>query len=270
MRNRSWSWLIGLLFMVLLWASSLQAQQPSQAQQSSTDDLRKEIQALTQTVKEMQKDLQEIKAMLVSRVPAAPAQSVVLDLTNKPSQGEPTAKLTLIEFSDYQCPFCGRHARDTAPQIDKEYVTTGKLRHVFVDYPLESIHKSAFKAAEATRCAGEQGKYWEMHTRLFENQSKLEPLTPYAEAIGLNVPKFTECLNSGRQAAAIRQDMSEAQAAGVSSTPTFFLAYTDPKTSKIKTVRRLTGALPYTAFKAEIDKLLASAPEAPAPKGGPK
>lgn len=272
MRNRSWSWLIGLLFMVLLWASPLQAQQPStvQAQQPSTDDLRKEIQALTQTVKEMQKDLQEIKALLQNRAPAGPPQSIVLDVGNNPSQGEATAKLTLIEFSDYQCPFCGRHARDTAPQIDKEYVTTGKLRHVFLDYPLEAIHKFAFKAAEAANCAGEQGKYWEMNHRLFENQNKLEPLTPYAEAIGLDVPKFEECLNSGRQAAAIRQNMAEAQKAGVTGTPTFFLAYTDPKSSKIKTVRRLTGAQPYAAFKAEIDKLLAGEPEAPTPKGGPK
>ena len=265
MRNRSWSWLIGPLFMVLLSASPSRAQQ-----QSSTDDLRNEIKALTQTVKEMQKDLQEIKAMLVSRAPAAPPQNVVLDLSNNPSRGEATAKLTLVEFSDFQCPFCGRHVRDTATQIDKEYVSTGKLRHVFMDLPLESIHKVAFKAAEAAHCAGEQGKYWEMHDRLFENQNKLQPLTPHAEAIGLDVPKFEECLNSGRQAAAIRQDMAEAQKAGVTGTPTFFLAYTDPKSSKIKTVRRLTGAQPYAAFKAEIDKLLADEPEVPAQKSEQK
>jgi protein-disulfide isomerase len=184
MTKRRLSLLVGLPFVVLLSASPLRAQQPS------TDDLRKEIQALTQSVKEMQKDLQEIKALLQSRAPAAPPQNVVLDLSGKPSQGEATAKLTLIEFSDFQCPFCGRHDRDTAPQIDKEYVTTGKLRHVFLDFPLESIHKVAFKAAEAANCAGEQGKYWEMHHRLFENQNKLEALTHHAEAIGLDVPKF--------------------------------------------------------------------------------
>lgn len=265
MRNRSWNHLVGLLFIALLSASPLRAQQ-----QSSTDDLRNEIKALTQTVKEMQKDLQEIKALLLSRAPAAPSQNVVLDLSNNPSKGEATAKLTLVEFSDFQCPFCGRHVRDTATQIDKEYVATGKLRHVFMDLPLESIHKVAFKAAEAANCAGEQGKYWEMHDRLFENQNKLQVLTPYAEAIGLDVPKFEECLNSGRQAAGIRQDMAEAQKAGVTGTPTFFLAYTDPKSSKIKTVRRLSGAQPYAAFKTEIDKLLAAGPEAPAQKGAQK
>lgn len=139
-----------------------------------------------------------------------------------------------------------------------------------MDLPLESIHNVAFKAAEAAHCAGEQGKYWEMHDRLFENQNKLQPLTPHAEALGLDLPKFEECLNSGRQAAAIRQDMAEAQKAGVTGTPTFFLAYTDPNSSKVKTVRRLTGAQPYAAFKMEIDKLLADGPQAPTPKGEPR
>jgi protein-disulfide isomerase len=250
-----------MLFMVLLLASPLQAQQ-----QSSNDDLRNEIKALTQTVKEMQKDLQEIKTLLTSRTPAAPKQNVVLDISNSPAQGAATAKLTLVEFSDYQCPFCGRHVRNTAAQIEKEYISTGKLRHVFLNLPLESIHKLAFKAAEAANCAGEQGKYWEMHDRLFENQTKLDPLTPHAEAVGLDVPKFEQCLSSGRQAAAVRRDMAEAAKAGVSGTPTFFLAYTDANDTKIKTVRRLTGAVPYAQLKAEIDKLLAEGPAALAPK----
>lgn len=262
MKNRIWTVFVGLLFIALLLASPIQAQQ-----QSATDDLRKEIQALTQSVKEMQKELQEIKALLLSRAPAAPPQNVVLDLSNQPSKGEATAKVTLVEFSDFQCPFCGRHVRDTGAQIDKEYVSTGKLKHVFMDLPLENIHKIAFKAAEAAHCAGEQGKYWEMHDRLFENQNKLQPFAAHAEAIGLDVTKFEECVNSGRQAAAIRQDMAEAQKAGVTGTPTFFLAYTDPKSSKVKTVRRLTGAQPYSSFKMEIDKLLASEPQAPTPKG---
>ncbi len=261
--NHRLNLLLALPFISLLSASPLQAQQPS------TEDLQKEIRALGQTVKDMQKDLQEIKALLLSRAPAGPPQNVVLDLSNSPSQGAATAKLTLVEFSDYQCPFCGRHVRETAGQIEKEYITTGKLRHVFLNLPLD-MHRFAFKAAEAANCAGEQGKYWEMHNRLFENQTKLDPLTPHAEAIGLDVPKFEECLNSGRQAAAIRRDIAAAQQAGVSGTPTFFLAYTDPKSSKIKTVRRLTGALPFATLKAEIDKLIDETPVAPTVRVEPK
>jgi protein-disulfide isomerase len=133
-----------------------------------------------------------------------------------------------------------------------------------VDFPLESIHKFAFKAAEAARCAGEQGKFWEMHDRLFANQTSLEPAKPHAEAIGLDVPKFEGCLSAGKYAEAIRKDMADGEKAGVTGTPIFFLAYTDPTSSKVKTVVRLSGALSYAAFKAEIDKLLAEQPKAAA------
>jgi protein-disulfide isomerase len=133
---------------------------------------------------------------------------------------------------------------------------------VFVDFPLESIHKLAFKAAEAANCAGEQGKFWEMHDRLFANQKSFEPWKAHAEAIGLDVAKFETCLNAGKQAEEIRKDMAEAQKAGVTGTPLFFLAYTDPNSSKVKTVVRLSGAQPFSAIKAQIDKLLAEEPKA--------
>ena len=136
------------------------------------------------------------------------------------------------------------------------------MKYVFLDFPLESIHKFAFKASEAAHCAGEQGKFWEMHDRLFPNQKTLEPWTPHAQAIGLDVPKFEACLNAGKQAEEIRRDMAQAQKAGVTGTPLFFLAYTDPSSSKVKTVARLSGAQPFATFKAEIDKLLAEQPKA--------
>ncbi len=130
-----------------------------------------------------------------------------------------------------------------------------------MEFPLESLHKLAFKAAEAVSCAGEQRKFWEMHDRLFTNQQTLESWTAHAEAVGIDVAKFEECLNSGRHDAEIRKDMAEGQKAGVTGTPTFFLAYTDPKSSKVKTVARLTGAQPFAAFKATVDKLLAGQTE---------
>ena len=141
---------------------------------------------------------------------------------------------------------------------------TGKLKYVYLDFPLESIHKLAFKAAEAAGCAGEQGKYWEMHDRLFANQKGLEPWTAHAEAIGLEASKFEECLNAGKHADEIRRDMAEARKAGVTGTPAFFLGYTDPSSSKVRTVASLRGAQPFPALKAEIDRLLA----APLPKAG--
>ncbi|HLE60890.1 MAG TPA: thioredoxin domain-containing protein, partial [Thermoanaerobaculaceae bacterium] len=107
-----------------------------------------EIQALKKGQEELRKELQEIKQFLQVRqgAPAPDVRNVAIDLGNHPSKGSTTAKLTLMEFSDYQCPFCARHVRETDPQIVKEYVDTGKMRYAFFDMPLENIHKSAFKA----------------------------------------------------------------------------------------------------------------------------
>jgi len=125
--------------------------------------------------------------------------------------------------------------------------------------PLESIHKFAFKAAQAARCAGEQGKFWEMHDRLFENQKALEPWTPHAEAVGLDVPKFDACLASGKFDQDIRRDMGEARKVGVTGTPAFMLGRTEASGSKVKVVAILRGAKSFADFKAEIDRLLEEA-----------
>ncbi len=120
----------------------------------------------------------------------------------------------------------------------------------------------AFKAAEASHCAEEQGQYWEMHDRLFQNQRALEPWSGHAEALGLDVAKFDECMASGRHGAAIRKDMTVARAAGATGTPSFVLGYTDLEDpTKVKGITFMRGAQAYCAFKAEIDKAL--------PKGTP-
>ncbi len=237
--------------------SAVMAAQPAFAQEPSDAELKKQIQALSDAMKAMQTDLQEIKALLQRGAqPAAPPQNFTLDLANNPFKGQKNAPLTLVEFTDYQCPFCSRHVRETYPQIEREYIATGKLKYVMLDMPLESIHKFAFKAAEAANCAGEQGKYWEMHDRLFANQQTIDSWTVHAEAVGLDLPRFEACLGSGQQAAEIRRDIAQAQSAGITGTPGFFLAATDPASNKVKTLRSIKGAQPYAAFKAQIDALL--------------
>jgi protein-disulfide isomerase len=252
MGNRVWVLSIGLMLGCMLSA------RPAIAQDASNAELKKEIMALGDTVKAMQKDLQDIKALL-QRAGSPPApESVVLDVGNNPFKGQKTAPLTMVEFTDYQCPFCGRYARDTYTQIDKEYVATGKIKYVLLDLPLESIHPFAFKAAAAAHCAGEQGKYWEMHDRLFANQQTLDAWNAHAVAVGLDVARFESCLSSDKTAAEIRRDMTQAQVAGITGTPGFFLALTDPTTTKVKTLRSVKGAQPFPAFKAQIDALLAA------------
>lgn len=125
--------------------------------------------------------------------------------------------------------------------------------------PLESIHKFAFKAAEATHCAEDQGKYWEMGHHLFEQKMPFEPWNAHAEALGLDVKKFEECMTSGRKAPEVRKDMAEAQKAGVTGTPAFLLAVPDPSDrTKVKGLTLMRGAQPYERFKAEIDQALAA------------
>jgi len=123
------------------------------------------------------------------------------------------------------------------------------------------MHKSAFKAAEAVRCAGDQGKFWEMHDRLFGNQRALEPFGPHAAAIGLDTARFDDCMAKDTHAAAIRADSIQAQAAGITGTPGFVLATTDPKNPrKAVALTFIRGARPFDSFKEEIDKALAEPP----------
>ena len=240
---------------------------PTRASLSQSADevqsLKKDMQSLKDGQQAMQKDIQEIKKLLAAR-PAGgggpdQAMNAVVSIDGAPFKGDKNAKLTLVEFSEFQCPFCGRHVRDTYPQLDKEYIQTGKVKYVFRDLPLESLHKNAFKAAEASHCAAEQNKYWEMHDRLFANQNSLEPamLTAHAQAVGLDTKKFQGCLDSGKYAAQIRKDIADANKIGITGTPTTVIGMTQPNDPKIKVLRVIRGAQGFSSFKGVFDELLA-------------
>ena len=126
-----------------------------------------------------------------------------------------------------------------------------------MDFPL-TMHQFAQKASEAGLCAGDQGKFWEMHDKLFENARALGPdkLPAYAEELGLDMAKFKECLDSGKTAGDVKKRMAEGQKAGITGTPAFLLGFIEPD-GKVKAVKKLSGAQPYTAFKAAIEELLA-------------
>lgn len=227
--------------------------------------LGKEIEALKAGQAAIQKELQEIKSLLrapqAAQAPAPiEASDVRLSVEGAPFKGEKGAKVTVVEFTDYQCPFCSRHFRLTWPQLEQDYVKTGKVKFVLRDLPLESIHPQAFTAAEATHCAAEQGKYWEMHDRLFTNQGALgrKDLSGHAQALALDVGAFDTCVESGRAAARIRKDVADSEKAGARGTPIFYLGLTEPDSSQLKAVRVIRGAHPYATFKEALDTLLAS------------
>jgi protein-disulfide isomerase len=172
----------------------------------------------------------------------APRTQVAVD--DDPVKGPASAPVTIVEFSDFQCPFCGK-VEATVKQVLDNY--KDKVRFVYRDFPL-SIHPYAPKAAEAGECAHEQGKFWEFHDALYADQSKLSipDLEATAARLGMNADAFKKCLDSGKYAAEVQKDMDDAQKAGVNSTPSFFI-------NGIAVV----GAQQYQAFADVIDRELA-------------
>jgi protein-disulfide isomerase len=171
-----------------------------------------------------------------------------------PARGPADAPITIVEFSDFQCPYCSR-ATATLKKLDAAY--PGKIRTVYRDFPLVQIHPNAARAAEAGACANEQGKFWAMHDAMFEHQDKLgdADLRQSAAALGLDAAAFNQCLDSGRHTAQWKKDASEGERYGVSSTPAFFV-----------NGRLIVGAQPYETFARIVDEELArSAPRGAGP-----
>ena len=167
-----------------------------------------------------------------------------------PALGDPKAPVTIVEFSDFQCPYCERFFSQTELQLRKNFVETGKAKIFYRDYPLPpEFHPNAQKAAEAARCANEQGKFWEYHDYIFNNQSDISvsALKQYAAALNLNTEKFNSCLDSGKYASAVQKDLQEGTALGVSGTPTSFI-----------NGKSIVGAVPYETFVQEIESALQS------------
>lgn len=181
---------------------------------------------------------------------------------NEPSLGSTDAKVTIVEFSDYQCPFCRRFALQTFDKIKQNYIDTGKVRFVYKDFPLTQLgHTQAPLMAVAAQCAGDQGKYWEMHDKLFDEQQKLSPrgtakfssdkVPQWASEIGLNMNTFKQCLNSDKYKSEVQSDLQEGQSLGASGTPTFFI-YAEGD----DTAQKVVGAQPYSRFQSVIDQKL--------------
>ena len=190
---------------------------------------------------------------------ALPLISQDVSIKGAPFLGSANAKVTLVEFTDYQCSFCRRHFTNVMPRIRKEYVDTGKLKYVMRQFPLVNIHSRATKASEAALCAGDQGKYWEVHTRIFNNQRKLSDadLLAHAEAEGLDTVTFEACLDDGKYTEQVKSDTSDGSKAGVRGTPSFVLGLTDrAKPDKIRATEFIRGAQAFDTFKAKIDVLL--------------
>ena len=208
--------------------------------------------AITRFLQE-QEDQAARLALVTELRKAGPAVRVLLDPPrapiavegSDPVTGPTAAKVTIVEFSDFQCPYCQR-AAPTLKQLRQTY--GDKVRVVWKDFPLTQIHPQAFKASEAGHCAAEQGKFWEYHDKLFGSQQALQPefLKQYAKEMGMDAAKFDACLDSSRYSERVRNSVASGAQLGVNSTPTLYV-----------NGRRLEGAQPYEVLASVIDEELA-------------
>ena len=184
-----------------------------------------------------------------------------LDISDDPALGSEEAVVTLIEFSDYECPFCIRHFTQTMPEISKQMIETGRVHYVFRDFPISSIHPEAIAAHEATRCAAEQGLFWELHVRMFSPSGThtAEAIESHAEAVGVDLDAFRACLASDRMVPLIEDSVATAARLGANGTPAFFIGLRNPETNQVRLVQPISGAVPYAEFERVVSAVEAMA-----------
>ncbi len=192
--------------------------------------------------------------------PTAP-RIIEVSLDDDPFKGNANAPVTVVEFSDFQCPFCLRFYTQTLPLLEETYIDTGKIKFVYRDLPLDALHPNARPAHIAAECADEQGEFWEYHDVLFEKQAEWQSLpssdlqsslVQFADDLGLQTVTFESCLESQEMADEVNKDALDASSYGISGTPTFFIGNEEDGFVK------LIGAQPFSAFQLQIDNQLES------------
>ena len=233
--------------------------------------LRRQVQELRDQQAQMQRELTAIKNFLQSLMEQARPQQggaaepevpgligATVPTAGEPTMGSPSAKVTIMEVSDYQCPFCKRQVLQTFPRLDAEYIKTGKVQYMFIDYPIAQLHPSAARSHEAANCAADQGKYWQMHMSLFTNPVAKDDAALMAQAknAGLDVARLQACLASGKYTDAVRASVRRMEQLGIAGTPMVLIGMTPASGQPMKIVKFVYGAQPFSAFKSAIDSVL--------------
>jgi protein-disulfide isomerase len=238
-----------------------QAQNGTKVQpQGDIAALRTDVRALQAEQQQIISLLEELKQILQGNGQPAPVSP--MSVRGDTFRGDGGARVAIIEYADFECPYCGEYEKQIFPQILSTYIETGKVKYFFRDLPLPG-HARAMPAARAARCAGEQGKYWEMHDSLFARQQALSApaLLDRAQTLGLDTAKFTECQSSEKYTEDIQKSMAEAQQMRIDGTPTFFIGIVE-SSGDVTISKRVQGTAPFGVFKTEIDSLLAGKQEA--------
>lgn len=201
-------------------------------------------------------ELKILEKQLPTNQPTLPLK---ISSGNNPVIGNPDAPITIIEFSDFQCPFCAKFHIDTLPSIMNEYIKNGQVKLVFRDFPIQSIHPNALPASVAAECANEQEKFKEMHDILFERQNEwnnqetsgaMELFNQYAREMELKQEQFESCLTSAKYVEEIKKDLNDGRTYGITGTPGFFIGNDEIGFVELK------GAQPFESFKKVIDSQL--------------
>lgn len=243
-----------LLTCAILFAPARAAM--AQSVQQQNDQILNELKAIRQLLEKLAEPLGQGGALPAAGAPASDRVKLA-DAVTGYVLGKPDAPLTMVEFTDLQCPFCRQFHVTTFEQLKKNYIDTGKLRYISRDFPLPQLHPLAQAAAKASRCAGEQGKFWDMRHSILVNNASLtsDSFATFAQDLTLNVATFKACVTDARRfQAELQKDLADAASIGVSGTPTFVIGLTGAE--GVDGVR-LVGAQPYQVFDAKLKDLLA-------------
>jgi protein-disulfide isomerase len=253
-----------LALVLLLCLANLFSAACTQANQEEQAQMRREIDELKAGQRQILEQLRELQGdQIVKRVTPAKPQipfDMTVNQSNGETKGSKAARVAIVEFSDFQCSYCLSYVKETFPQIDKDYIRTGKVKYIFRNFPLTNGHPNAFRAAEAAHCAAAQGKFWEAHDRFFDNQDKLnvDDWPQHAQALGLDTQKFDQCLMSGMYDEEINNDIDDAQRVGINGTPAFLIGVIAPDGSKVNVRKIMMGAETYDSFKQTLDDLISA------------
>ena len=219
-------------------------------------EIRKAIETLQKEVGDLRSKVGDIHRVAVRPTPTAPPPPDKVTLDESRALGSADAQIAIVEFSDYQCPYCARFFQQTFPALKKNYIETGKVRFYFRDFPLEQIHPQAKPSAIAANCAARQGAYWDMHHGLFENQKRLGPelYQELAKEMGLDVAAFEACLEEPAEGKRVDQELAYGQSLTVQGTPHYFVGRIED--GQLVDVKRLNGAQPFAAFSKVIEPYL--------------
>lgn len=247
--GRGWLYRLAVMLIGLLPLAGHTADSPTVSGDATEAAILEELKAIRQILENIEKQ----GSKNGKQAPSRPTTATVT-IRDKPFMGSELAPVTVVEFTDYQCPYCLRFTKTAFPRLKQDYIDTGKVRWVAHNLPL-AFHKDAVKAAQAAHCAGEQDKFWAMRQELFSNPKKLAvpDLPEHAARLGLDIDTFKACLASDRHLDGIEQDASDARAMGLTGTPSFVIGRS---AGERITGQVVIGAQPLNVFTSAINRLL--------------